>query len=175
MIGRPVALAALLMLGACAVAPPSGPTVMALPGPGKSFQVFQQDDYACRQYAAAVGSTQASYNVGYTQCMIARGDTVRSPPVVAEYGYPSGYGYAYPYPYPYAAYPYPYVPYVAGPLIGLGIGFGWGGWHGHHWHDGGWHHGGEWHGGAWHAGGWHGHSGGAWHGGGGWHGGAGHR
>ena len=38
-------------LGACAVAPPPGPSVMALPGQGKSFEAFQQDDAACRQYA----------------------------------------------------------------------------------------------------------------------------
>ena len=45
-------LASMLALGACAVAPPPGPTVMALPGQGKSFQAFQQDEYTCRQYAA---------------------------------------------------------------------------------------------------------------------------
>lgn len=44
-------LASALALGACAVAPPTGPTVMALPGKGKTFQAFQQDDYGCRQYA----------------------------------------------------------------------------------------------------------------------------
>lgn len=38
-------------LGACATVPPSGPTVMALPGPGKSFPQFQQEDYQCRVYA----------------------------------------------------------------------------------------------------------------------------
>ena len=38
-------------LGACATVPPSGPTVMALPGPGKSFPQFQQEDYHCRVYA----------------------------------------------------------------------------------------------------------------------------
>lgn len=41
----------LLSLGACATVPPAGPTVMALPGPGKSFQQFQQEDYQCRVYA----------------------------------------------------------------------------------------------------------------------------
>jgi OmpA family protein len=40
-------------LGACAVAPPTGPTVMALPGPGKSFEQFQREDFGCRQYADA--------------------------------------------------------------------------------------------------------------------------
>jgi len=46
------ALAAALTLGACAVAPPTGPTVMALPAKDKSFEAFQQDDMTCRQYAA---------------------------------------------------------------------------------------------------------------------------
>lgn len=46
-------LAGTLSLGACAVAPPTGPSVMALPGKGKSFAQFQQDDMACRQYASA--------------------------------------------------------------------------------------------------------------------------
>ncbi|MGC1411043.1 MAG: glycine zipper family protein, partial [Acetobacteraceae bacterium] len=41
-----------LALSSCAVAPPPGPSVMALPGQGKNFQAFQQDDVACRQYAS---------------------------------------------------------------------------------------------------------------------------
>ncbi len=43
----------LLALGSCAVAPPTGPTVMALPGKGKTVAQFQADDAGCRQYAAA--------------------------------------------------------------------------------------------------------------------------
>jgi len=42
-----------LCLGGCAVAPPAGPDVMALPGKGKSFQAFQADDATCRHYASA--------------------------------------------------------------------------------------------------------------------------
>jgi hypothetical protein len=42
---------AALALSACTVAPPPGPSVMALPGQGKDFGAFQQDDMACRQYA----------------------------------------------------------------------------------------------------------------------------
>jgi hypothetical protein len=45
-------LIAALMLGACAIAPPSGPSVMALPTEGKTFEQFQADDAACQQYAA---------------------------------------------------------------------------------------------------------------------------
>jgi hypothetical protein len=40
-----------MALGACAVAPPSGPSVVAMPGQGKSFPQFQQDDEYCRNYA----------------------------------------------------------------------------------------------------------------------------
>ncbi len=45
-------LAGTLALGACAVAPPAGPSVMALPAKDKSFADFQQDDMTCRQYAS---------------------------------------------------------------------------------------------------------------------------
>lgn len=40
-----------LALGACTVAPPSGPSIVAMPGQGKSFAQFQQDDGGCRNYA----------------------------------------------------------------------------------------------------------------------------
>jgi OmpA family protein len=46
-------------LGACTVAPPRGPTVMALPPPGKSLPEFQHEDADCRNYAEAT--------IGYTQ------------------------------------------------------------------------------------------------------------
>ncbi len=37
---------------------PSGPSVMALPGTGKSFDQFRTDDASCRQYASAqIGGT----------------------------------------------------------------------------------------------------------------------
>lgn len=208
-------ISGLLGVAACAVVPPSGPTVMALPGQGKSLQQFQQEDNGCRFYAqqetgfqqpgqagtnAAVGSavlgtaigaaagaalgavagnpgagaaiggatgllggsaigannayaTEASlqqrYNVAYTQCMYARGNTVESPPpAYAGYAAP-GYGYGYGYP----AYPY-YAPGLFAPSIALGFGFG-SGW--------GWHRGwGGW-GGGWHGGGWGGHGGWGWH------------
>jgi outer membrane lipoprotein SlyB len=47
------ALIGTLALSACAVAPPTGPDVVALPGKGKSFEAFQADDVACKQYASA--------------------------------------------------------------------------------------------------------------------------
>lgn len=39
-----------LLLSAC-VSVPSGPSVMTLPGTGKSFDQFRHDDYQCRQFA----------------------------------------------------------------------------------------------------------------------------
>jgi hypothetical protein len=45
------ALCALLVLGACTTVP-SGPSVMALPGTGRSFQQFRSADADCRQFAA---------------------------------------------------------------------------------------------------------------------------
>jgi hypothetical protein len=52
-VGAPVAsLGVVLALGACAVPPPSGPAVMALPPQGKSFAQFQQEDVTCRGYAS---------------------------------------------------------------------------------------------------------------------------
>src|ERR1700761_3218795 len=38
------------MLGGCAVVP-QGPSVMALPGTGKTFDQFRADDNSCRQFA----------------------------------------------------------------------------------------------------------------------------
>ena len=43
-------LAAVLTLSACA-APPMGPTVAVMPGPNKPFDVFQQDQALCKDYA----------------------------------------------------------------------------------------------------------------------------
>jgi hypothetical protein len=43
---------ALALLGGCATMP-TGPTVTVYPGPGKPFEAFQADDYACRQWAQA--------------------------------------------------------------------------------------------------------------------------
>lgn len=47
-----IAALAVVSLAGCAVAPP-GPSVIASPGDGKSFDVFQADDASCRQYAEA--------------------------------------------------------------------------------------------------------------------------
>jgi hypothetical protein len=47
-----ITLVGILSLSACAVAPPAAPDVMVMPGQGKSFAAFQQDDATCRQYAS---------------------------------------------------------------------------------------------------------------------------
>jgi len=48
------------LLGAC-VTMPSGPSVMVLPGTGKSFDQFRADDMDCRQFANfQVGGTDAN-------------------------------------------------------------------------------------------------------------------
>src|SRR5262249_10567949 len=44
-----------VLLSACAVTPPPGPSVTATPGQGKDFAAFQQDDLFCRQFAAQTG------------------------------------------------------------------------------------------------------------------------
>ncbi|OOG53404.1 glycine zipper family protein [Polaromonas sp. C04] len=53
-----IALPPLLWLAACA-SPPMGPTVQVLPSPNKPFQVFQQDQFDCKQYAQSQVAGQA--------------------------------------------------------------------------------------------------------------------
>lgn len=45
------ALAASLMLAACTSMPPNEPSVMVLPGSGKSFEQFRADNDLCKQFA----------------------------------------------------------------------------------------------------------------------------
>lgn len=49
---RLFSIGSLLALSAC-VTIPTGPSAMALPGTGKSFDQFRKDDYECRQFASA--------------------------------------------------------------------------------------------------------------------------
>lgn len=57
-----LALSAAALVAGCATAP-AGPSVMALPGSGKSFEQFRMDDADCRQYAAMqIGGTEAANN-----------------------------------------------------------------------------------------------------------------
>ena len=46
------------LFAGCATPPPTGPSVMVLPGSGKSFDQFRFDDNECRQYSSqAIGGT----------------------------------------------------------------------------------------------------------------------
>ena len=74
---KPISLAAMaaaaLVLGACATVPPSGPSVMVLPGDGKSFDQFRGDDYECRSFASSQAGTtaqQASVDSGVKSAAI---------------------------------------------------------------------------------------------------------
>lgn len=49
-IAIPLTLVAFMVTG-CAVIPPTGPSVVALPPKGKPLAEFQKEDYTCRDYA----------------------------------------------------------------------------------------------------------------------------
>ena len=67
------AASGLLLLAGCASIP-AGPSVMALPGSGKSFDQFRSDDAECRQYAqqqiGGVGTDQAAADAGVRSAVI---------------------------------------------------------------------------------------------------------
>ena len=68
-------LTAGFLLSACATAPP-GPSVMVLPGSGRSFPQFQNDDAICRDWALRqTGTTpgRAAAGSGVTTAAIATG------------------------------------------------------------------------------------------------------
>jgi hypothetical protein len=65
-----------LLLTGCATIP-GGPSVMVLPGAGKSFEQFQTDDFACRQWAAQqTGITPGQASAGGTAAGAAIGTVV---------------------------------------------------------------------------------------------------
>lgn len=55
-------LISLLMLGACTTLP-TAPSVMALPGAGKTLTQFRADDYECRQFASVEAGGRTSNQV----------------------------------------------------------------------------------------------------------------
>ena len=78
-IHRLIILLIASLLTACE-STPSGPSWMALPGSGKSFNEFRKDDYQCRQFAHEQTSgtyfedysefvNQQRYDTSYVQCM----------------------------------------------------------------------------------------------------------
>ena len=70
---RILSITALLALAGC-VTVPNGPSMMSLPGSGKSFDQFRMDDNDCRQYASlqAGGTTpdQAAVDSGVRSAAI---------------------------------------------------------------------------------------------------------
>ncbi len=56
---------------------PTGPSMMALPGSGRSFEQFRYDDYACRQYAyeqtGGLTPNQASISSGIGSAAVGAG------------------------------------------------------------------------------------------------------
>jgi hypothetical protein len=88
---RRSALVASLFLSACASAPPTQPTILSLPGSGKSLEEFNADDQACRKQAGAQAAAHAgadwvdqqrSFDFAYIQCMYVKGHKV---PVPGQY------------------------------------------------------------------------------------------
>ncbi|HEY5897963.1 MAG TPA: hypothetical protein VIV54_10385 [Burkholderiales bacterium] len=54
-------LAGAALVAGCATPPPSGPSVMVLPGSSKTFDQFRFDDYECRQFASSqIGGATAA-------------------------------------------------------------------------------------------------------------------
>jgi len=86
------------VMAGCAHAP-TGPSVMVLPGSGKSMEQFQKEDATCRQAAAGElasvkggnVSDQKRYDMTYIQCMYGQGNQV---PVSNRPGYSTPYGSA---------------------------------------------------------------------------------
>jgi hypothetical protein len=77
------------LLGACSTMP-SGPSVLALPGTGKNFDLFHNDDLTCKQFVHAQiaasqkepdskEEAQQDYDIGYIQCMYGKGHRVPVP------------------------------------------------------------------------------------------------
>jgi hypothetical protein len=154
-----------LVLGACAVTLPTGPTVLAVPPAGKDLAAFQRDDTTCRGYAqqqiasdlpqqaatqsaagsAATGTTAGASHAPTTDAGLQQRYDVAYAQCMASNGdqpqsmavaWPYGYGpYGYPYPYP------AYYDYWFGPVLGFGF-FGGGEARFHHgFHHGFGHHG----------------------------------
>jgi len=85
---RSALLTATLVLGACASGPPTEPTILSLPGSGKSLDQFNADELECRQRAGAQAAglanapwqdQQRRYDYAYIQCMYFKGHKVPVP------------------------------------------------------------------------------------------------
>ena len=72
-LNRKLPAAALLLLCGC-VTVPEGPSVMALPGTGKSFDQFRADDYECMDFARSrvggASTNQAATDSGVKSAVV---------------------------------------------------------------------------------------------------------
>src|SRR3990172_559625 len=57
-------IASAVLLVGCAARIPTGPSVMVLPGSGKSFETFQYEDLICRQWASQQSGGTAAADAG---------------------------------------------------------------------------------------------------------------
>ena len=89
---RALLLAAVTVTTAACASVPTGPSVLVLPGTGKSTEQFLAEDGRCRQVAAAelervkggMVSDQKRYDMAYMQCMYTQGNQI---PVSGRAGY----------------------------------------------------------------------------------------
>jgi len=85
-------LLALASLVAC-VSVPTGPSVMALPGDGKTFDEFRADDGECRQYAFnQIGGTSANQAANQSAVASAAVGTALGAAAGAAFGHSQGAG-----------------------------------------------------------------------------------
>jgi hypothetical protein len=94
----------LLVFAACTTLP-SAPSVMALPGAGKTVAQFRADDYGCRQFAGGESGGRSSayeeqrgYDGTYMQCMYAKGHKVPVGGALPSVNPPADYTPLYPPP-----------------------------------------------------------------------------
>ncbi len=73
-----------------------------MPGPDKTLATFDADDARCRRAAAQTTDAQRPYDITYSQCMVAAGNTLPAYASGGSYAHPL---YGYPYPPPYPGYP----------------------------------------------------------------------
>lgn len=85
-----------ILLTACSSAPTYGPSMMVLPGTGKTFDHFRLDEQDCRAHAQSqitksgaeqdsAGSPQQRYDRSFLQCMYAKGHKVPLTGRVSDY------------------------------------------------------------------------------------------
>ncbi len=96
-IHRLLALLVVSLLTACASIP-SGPSVMALPGSGKNFDQFRNDDYQCKQFAyeqvGGVTPNQSALASGATTAAIGTGLGAAAGALIGAGSGHAGYGAA---------------------------------------------------------------------------------